>query len=198
LDNTPKDSALINLRNNSREVFCELFKYYYPRLMAYVSSITDDNIAEDIVQDVFMYVWENRKKLLIKNGFHSYLYQAAYTRSIDYLRKSKTIEQYNLQAFNNYIELYRTLLNDNCKVIEDLYSKDFYERLQILLSNIPAERRVVFIMTYFKGMKAKEVSEILEIPQRTVESHVYLTIKYLRLHMSKNDFFLLLFSLTFM
>ena len=70
-------------------------------------------------------------------------------------------------------------------------SKDFYEQLHNLLEKLPTQRREVFILTYIEGLKAKEVSERLQIPQRTVESHIYLAIKYLRAHLSKNDFYIL-------
>ena len=73
----------------------------------------------------------------------------------------------------------------------EIYSKDFYEQLHNLLEKLPTQRREVFILTYIEGLKAKEVSERLQIPQRTVESHIYLAIKYLRAHLSKNDFYIL-------
>lgn len=180
-----------DLKTGNRESFNQLFRYYYPKVMAYLSSMVDDEIAEDITQDVFLYVWENRKKLSFEKGFHSYLFQSAYTRCLDYFRKNATKENYNRQTFNEYIEQYRSLLDDDCKIMEDLYSKDFYERLNNLLNHIPEERREVFVLTYFKGMKAKEVAQIMDMPQRTVESHIYLTVKYLKSRITKGDFFLL-------
>lgn len=75
--------------------------------------------------------------------------------------------------------------------MEELYTKDFYKRLYDLLDQLPAQRREVFILTYINGLKAKEVATLTQIPQRTVESHIYLTIKYLKEHMSKKDFYLL-------
>lgn len=184
-------NILSELKKNNPESFNKLFRYYYPRIIAYVSSMVEDKIAEDITQDVFLYVWENRTKFSFENGFHSYLFQTAYSRCLDYFRKSKTTEKYNQQTSNEYIDQFRLLLDDDCRVLKSLYAKDFYERLHLLLNEIPPERREVFIMTYFKGMKAKEIAETLAIPQRTVESHVYLTIKYLKSRMTKNEFFLL-------
>lgn len=75
--------------------------------------------------------------------------------------------------------------------MEDLYSKDFYKRLYDLLDQLPAQRRKVFILTYINGMKTKDVATQTQIPQRTVESHIYLTLKYLKGKMSKKDFYLL-------
>ena len=88
-----------------------------------------------------------------------------------------------------YLEEYNALLRSDASVLEEIYSKDFYEQLHNLLEKLPTQRREVFILTYIEGLKAKEVSERLQIPQRTVESHIYLAIKYLRAHLSLLYFF---------
>ena len=178
-------SLLSQLREGNREAFNSLFRHYYPRVMAYVAAMVEQEVAEDVVQDVFLHVWENRKKLYAGEGFHSYLFQAAYTRCIDYYRKTQSADKYNLHMEGAYLEEYNALLRS------EIYSKDFYEQLHNLLEKLPTQRREVFILTYIEGLKAKEVSERLQIPQRTVESHIYLAIKYLRAHLSKNDFYIL-------
>jgi len=184
-------TVLSDLKKNDREAFNRLFRHYYPRLMAYVSAMINGDAAEDITQDVFLYVWENRKKLNIGEGFHSYLFQSAYTRSLDYIKKNQLSEKYQLKTYQDYLDEYGSLLKDDSNILEELYSKDFYERLYELLEEIPSQRREVFLLTYINGMKAKEVAEYMEIPQRTIESHIYLTVKYLKDKMSKKEFFLL-------
>lgn len=67
-------SLLYELKKGNREAFNGVFRYYYPRMMAYVASMVEQKAAEDIVQDVFLYVWENREKLYVSDGFHSYLF----------------------------------------------------------------------------------------------------------------------------
>ena len=86
-------SLLSQLREGNREAFNSLFRHYYPRVMAYVAAMVEQEVAEDVVQDVFLHVWENRKKLYAGEGFHSYLFQAAYTRCIDYYRKTQSAGQ---------------------------------------------------------------------------------------------------------
>ena len=190
-------SLLSQLREGNREAFNSLFRHYYPRVMAYVAAMVEQEVAEDVVQDVFLHVWENRKKLYAGEGFHSYLFQAAYTRCIDYYRKTQSADKYNLHMEGAYLEEYNALLRSDASVLEEIYSKDFYEQLHNLLEKLPTQRREVFILTYIEGLKAKEVSERLQIPQRTVESHIYLAIKYLRAHLSKNDFYIYSFPQLF-
>lgn len=185
------DTLLHELQKGNREAFNNLFLYYYPRVMAYTASMVDKDVAEDIVQDVFLYIWENRKQLYIGKGFRSYLFQSAYTRCLDYFKKNQSAEKYHFSSYQSYLEEYGNLLKSEGHIMEELYSKDFYQRLYELLEQLPPQRREVFMLTYIKGLKTKEVAEMLSMPPRTVESHIYLTLKFLKEHMSKKDFFVL-------
>lgn len=191
VSNIEEITILEDIRNNNRDSFNQLFRYYYPRLIAYVSSMMGPDIAEDITQDVFLYIWENRKRLEIGKGFHSYLFQSAYTRCLDYIKRNNTREKYQQNMYRDYLDQYASLAKEENEVLEELYNKDFYRRLYELLDEIPTQRREVFLLTYVKGMKAKEIAELKKIPQRTVESHIYLSVKFLKDKMSRKDFFLL-------
>ena len=183
-------SLLYELKKGNREAFNGVFRYYYPRIMAYTASMVEQK-AEDIVQDVFLYVWENREKLYVSDGFHSYLFQSAYTRCLDYFKKNLSIEKYHSHTYEKYLEDYQNLLKGDDSVIEELSVKDFYRHLYELLEHLPAQRREVFILTYIKGLTAKEVAEQTQMPQRTVESHLYLALRFLKGHMSRNDYYML-------
>ena len=180
-------SLLYELKKGNREAFNGVFRYYYPRIMAYTASMVEQKAAEDIVQDVFLYVWENREKLYV----HSYLFQSAYTRCLDYFKKNLSIEKYHSHTYEKYLEDYQNLLKGDDSVIEELSVKDFYRHLYELLEHLPAQRREVFILTYIKGLTAKEVAEQTQMPQRTVESHLYLALRFLKGHMSRNDYYML-------
>ena len=178
-------SLLYELKKGNREAFNGVFRYYYPRIMAYTASMVEQKAAEDIVQDVFLYVWENREKLYVSDGFHSYLFQS------DYFKKNLSIEKYHSHTYEKYLEDYQNLLKGDDSVIEELSVKDFYRHLYELLEHLPAQRREVFILTYIKGLTAKEVAEQTQMPQRTVESHLYLALRFLKGHMSRNDYYML-------
>ena len=184
-------SLLYELKKGNREAFNGVFRYYYPRMMAYVASMVEQKAAEDIVQDVFLYVWENREKLYVSDGFHSYLFQSAYTRCLDYFKKNLSIEKYHSHTYEKYLEDYQNLLKGDNPVIEELSVKDFYRHLYELLEHLPVQRREVFILTYIKGLTTKEVAEQTRMPQRTVESHLYLALRFFKGHMSRNDYYML-------
>lgn len=183
----------INPQTISQSQFEELFCSFYPQVTAYATVILDNKTAgEDIAQEVFAYVWEKRKSLQVGTGFLSYLFQTAYSRCIDHIKKNNRLEKYAQESLLKFAEEYHTYLENDCQPLKELFSKDFDEKLNALLAQLPEVRRQVFEMVYHEGLKAKEVSEILQMPQRTVESHIYLAMKFLRKHLSPSDFLILI------
>lgn len=181
------------LKEGSKEAFQKLFCHYYPRLRAYVTTIVnEDMVAEDVVQDTFLYLWEHHSEISMNDDIQSYLYRSAYTRCVDYFRKLQQEDQYSASVYEAYAEECETLLEQEGAALEDLYTQDFYQELYHLLQQIPEQRREVFLLAYIEGMKAQEIAEQLDLPKRTVDSHLYLTLKYLKKNMSKKHFLLLL------
>ena len=187
-----KQHTELHLQKITLSQFEEIFCRYYPSVSAYAASILDDNAAgKDIAQEVFLYVWDKRAQLQFNKGFQSYLFQAAYTRCVDYIKRHHRLEKYAQQTLLNFAEEYGSYLNNNCQTLQELFSKDFEKTLNTLLMQLPPSRRDVFNCVYREGLKTKEVSEKLQMPQRTVESHIYLAMKFLRKHLSPSDFLIL-------
>ena len=180
---------LSDLRNSDRHAFQSLFRYYYPRLKAYAATMVDDSVAEDLVQDLFLYVWEHREDLIMGASFQSYLFQGIYTRCIDHFRKHASFSPCDMAVYAEYLTEQAAFLQNDDEAWEELYAKDFYQQLYELLKEIPQQRREVFFLAYLDGKKTKEIADQLDMPVRTVESHLHLTLKFLKKHLSKKDFF---------
>lgn len=180
---------LSDLRNSDRHAFQSLFRYYYPRLKAYAATMVDDSVAEDLVQDLFLYVWEHREDLIKGASFQSYLFQGIYTRCIDHFRKHASFSPCDMAVYEEYLTEQAAFLQNDDEAWEELYAKDFYQQLYELLKEIPQQRREVFFLAYLDGKKTKEIADQLDMPVRTVESHLHLTLKFLKKHLSKKDFF---------
>lgn len=180
---------LSDLRNSDRHAFQSLFRYYYPRLKAYAATMVDDSVAEDLVQDLFLYVWEHREDLIMGASFQSYLFQGIYTRCIDHFRKHASFSPCDMAVYEEYLTEQAAFLQNDDEAWEELYAKDFYQQLYELLKEIPQQRREVFFLAYLDGKKTKEIADLLDMPVRTVESHLHLTLKFLKKHLSKKDFF---------
>lgn len=181
------------LKQGNREAFRTLFRYYYPRLKAYaLTLIEEDAPAEDIVQDTFLYVWEHRARLLADDSLQAYLYRLVYTRCMDHFRQAQIADRYCSEVYEEYLHDCQELLQTEGTAFDALFTKDFYQQLYELVKLLPASRREVFLLAYIEGRKAKEIAEELQMPVRTVESHLYLALKYLKSKMTKRDFLLLL------
>ena len=182
------DMGLLPDNNDDNASFTKLFRNYYSRVVIFISAIVDDNVAEDIAQDTFLYIWKNLKKIPLDNGIRSYLYKIAYCRCLDHIRKTKIIDNHHHSIYKEYTHQQKNLLEDNSNTLNQLYSEEFYYSLFNLLDEVQRERKKVFIMAYIDGMKSKDIAKKLSMPCRTVESHLYLTLKYLKKKMSKEDF----------
>lgn len=66
-------NEIYTLRSGDRKLFDSLIQEYYPRLMGYACILLDDETARDVVQDVFLYVWEHRSRLTFVSGIQTYL-----------------------------------------------------------------------------------------------------------------------------
>ena len=120
---------LSDLKKSDRSAFQSLFRYYYPRLKAYAATMVDDSVAEDLVQDLFLYVWEHREDLIMGVSFHSYLFQGIYSRCVDYFRKYASYNSCDMDVYEEYLTEQAAFLQNDDDACEELYAKDFYQQL---------------------------------------------------------------------
>ena len=87
----PSESRTLNrIRRGDVKAFEDLFHQYYPGMCSYAESLTKkQEIAEEVVQDVFYNIWKNKNDLRITSSWQSYLYRAVFNNSMMYLRKAK-------------------------------------------------------------------------------------------------------------
>ena len=90
-----KETILQNIQNGNLQEFEKLFKEYYPLLCHYaLRFVKDSDQAEEIVQELFCQLWENRKELKIHTSLKAYLYKSTYFNSLQVLRKRGIKNQY--------------------------------------------------------------------------------------------------------
>lgn len=175
------------------KVFENLFKYYYPKLMAYCRLMLEEDVARDVVQDVFVYVWVNRERLNLQEGIQAYLYRCAYSKCLDVLKHRSMVHEKFSGVTDKLLNTELAWLKGHqSDVIADLDKKDLYKRVNDLIQKLPVNRRKVFLLSFDKEMSNDEISELLEMPKRTVESHLYLALKYLRGKLTEEEMWALL------
>jgi RNA polymerase sigma-70 factor, ECF subfamily len=164
-----------SIKNSNQGVFELVFNYYYSGLVVYADQIIKNTeISEDIIQSVFMKLWETRETIEIRS-FRSYFMQCVKNRCIDHLRSLQV-----KQRFDNRIPEADHLVMD-----EDLWTKnELSELLEKSIEDLPPRCREVFWMSRYENLKIAEIAEKLDISKRTVETQISKALKILRIKLA--------------
>lgn len=178
-------TILSTFRVNEREGFQCLYDSCYRSLVYFADSIVDDpEVAEDIVQEVFVDLWMHKRYYHISGDIVDYIYKSVRFASLRYLKKSRQQQK----AYENFVVESEA---ENMSV-EDL-EPDRVELLFSLVNKLPEERRKIFMMASVKGMKYKEVADNLGISINTVKTQLVRSLRFLREELSKNNSITLFF-----
>ncbi|MEC3881112.1 RNA polymerase sigma-70 factor [Parapedobacter sp. 10938] len=165
--------------------FEEAFKSNFKALHAYAYSVLrDEPMAEEIVQNVFLKLWENRERMAIHTSLRAYLYKSVYHESLNYLKHKKVQRRYMEEAM---VEHKRRQADE---VVAD---SELRRQLHAALQRLPEKCRTVFQLSRFEELRYHEIAERLGISVKTVEAHMGKALKLLRLRLA--DFLPLLIVL---
>lgn len=176
---------LANLKKNKESAFDELFRMHYKNLTWFaIKMVKSKELAEEVVQELFVKFWEKRHELEPAISIKAYLYRAVYNNCIHASKKEKRYD-------NNELTLANELTEDFDNILE---TSELEARIYGLIEQLPAECQRIFRMSRFEELKYKEIAEKLQISIKTVETQMSRALKFLRKNMS--DYFKLLILLT--
>lgn len=165
--------ALIRQRED-QQAFEQLFHRYYPSLCKQAFLMVQCRCqAEEVVSDVFIRVWKNRRNLYINRKVRYYLHTAVRNQAIDYLRKTVKERPFRSELSRDYQSRYRN-------PAEEVISKEIQEEVQAAIDRLPPRGRYIFRLCKDQGMKYREIAEMLDISIKTVETHMRRSLIYLR------------------
>lgn len=179
------DEALTDLLKSDDPLALEtLFDRYYKTLCQFCAVYTKDYaVAEEIIADIFIKLWDNRKEtdiLKIKN----YLFVSARNQSINYKEKKKDpvdlVERFDLEQH---------LFTDKETPFRILSGRESYQRILLTIDQLPLRQREVLLMSRFEHFDKQKIAEILGISVRTVETTLYQSIKQLRELLKNSSYF---------
>lgn len=180
--------VLSALKQDSQEAFSLLFRTYYTDLVLFCGNfIKDKSACEDIVQSIFLKLWNDRKIIQIETSLKSYLLKSVRNSCFDAFRHQEIVRQYESEYENSVLDCYDT---ENYMLYSDLY-----DHLRRALGQVPEQYRRVFEMNRFEGLKYREIAKELNVSERTVEVRVGKALEILRKQLK--DFFVLLLSIGF-
>lgn len=191
--NVHTDQELVkSLKSGDHFAFERLFIKYGQKLFAFSKSyLRSEDDAEEIVQDVFMKIWDNRLSLRTDTSFQSYLFTIAYNaikKSFNKKSKNEVFKHQVLETFQN---------EEKPDDFEANYQL-LLEKLNKVIDGLPERRKDIFIQRKKEGKAVKQIAAELNISVKTVENQITEAIKQIKREL-QNDFpdGLLFFTLFF-
>lgn len=170
-----------------KEAFRFFFEKYYSDLCNLVNLYLHDPVmTEEIVQDIFIYLWEKKEKIKIESSLKSYLLRASKNRSLNYIRNEKT----KLDIYSRLNDFDKGTIEMPDRVLD---SNQLREVINASIDSLPERCREIYILGKERSMSYKEISEELGISVKTVEAQMGKALKKLReqLRPYYNDIFIL-------
>lgn len=168
---------LTSLQKGDEEAFAYVFKTFYSPLFNYAGRILrDEEQANDVVQDTFCRLYENRSNITIHISLKSYLYRSIYNNCIDLIRHKKVANAYvDAKMLDFYFSRIIQLPEAELKMLDE----DIGEAIREAIAHLPERCRQIFCLSKLEGLSNKQIAEQLGISVKTVETQM--TTAFVRL-----------------
>ncbi|MCL3779391.1 RNA polymerase sigma-70 factor [Prolixibacteraceae bacterium JC049] len=170
-----EEQVLVNrLKGGDQTAFELLFRFYYPGLVIFASQIILDKAeAEEIVQDFFVRLWEQRNALKEGTSLKSYVFTSVKNRSLNFLKRSNVNDKLVGEVKD---------LVENSEVYEpDIFvESELQDQIKLAISKLPSRCGEIFVLSRINGLSNDEIAEKLNISKRTVETQISNALKVLR------------------
>jgi RNA polymerase sigma-70 factor (ECF subfamily) len=172
--NQEEDHIITDIRNGREEAFRMLFEDYYKRLVVFAGKYLDNmESARDIVQDLFMNLYESRTSLTIKTSLKSYLYSSVKHRCLNQLRHEGVKEKYRELAI-------QAVTAEDPDLEEKMDATELEARIYQIVSGLPEQCRRIYTMSRVENKRNREIAEALNLSVRTVEAQISNALKTLK------------------
>ncbi len=167
------------ITNEQQYLLETLYKETMPALMAYARRFVSEDVARDMVQDIFLKVWQSRRSLLNISDIHTqqaYLLRSVHNACCDWVKHQI--------AVSNHVD--ETLYLLKLEELEDQQERGFelleerIKKVRKISGTLPERCREIFLMHYRQGKKSAEIARFFGISKKTVEVQLYKALQILR------------------
>lgn len=178
------EKEIINrMKLDDRQAFARLYDAYWSTVYRFATIfLKRKSLAEDVVQEVFLKIWDAREKINPEAPLSNLLF--IITRNIIFNVHRK---QVNAQA---YKEAILRCSNAEYSIDESQYAKELLDLIEMLTQELPEKRRQVFILSRKQHCSNADIAQQLGISEKTVENHIYESLRYLKKNLSFFSLFL--------
>ena len=182
---------IFQLKNGSTKALEQLHGFYSPKIFAACRKFYLDNEdAEEVVQDVFLKIWNSRAKIKLNLSFKGYLFKISKHQILKKLQKKVMKE-----TIENYLD-HSSLIT--CSVEEQLFYKDTEAFIDKIINQLPPKKQKIFLLNRNHDKSIDEIAAELGLSRRTVESHIYQTRALLKDKLNLNCILLIGFFMLFL
>ncbi|MBT8188795.1 MAG: RNA polymerase sigma-70 factor [Bacteroidia bacterium] len=162
----------------NKRAFKETFLEYYTPLCNYAANnLKNTGHAEDIIQEVFLNLWEKNDSIELTGTLEQYLFKSVKNKILEFIRKHQNYERHKASSIEQLLE------TQNIAEVSDTYMK--LELLNNSLRHLPPKCKNVFVLNKFKGLTYAEIAEVQKISVKTVENHMLKALQILRSHLKQ-------------
>jgi RNA polymerase sigma-70 factor (ECF subfamily) len=162
------------IRQGDKQEFEKLFRSSYVSLVRYAKNLVrDHDAAEEIVQDLFFRLWQDRENLRIESSLKGYLFKSVHNRALHYIEHQKVVSRHAG-------EIVASAELTNEPVTEEIYYLELQSRVARVLGRLPERCSMIFRMSRFEGLKYSEIADKLAVSLKTVESDMGKALKEFR------------------
>ena len=166
------------LRRGNKQLFDKLFTDYYVNLCRFAYTyVRDHDISEEIVQEVFIALWEQRDTFSINTSIRSFLYTSVKNRSLNHIRNSKTRICHEDEFAKEQDSMVTHIINF-CE------QEELSHLIDTAIGELPDQCRTIFEMSRNQNLTHREIAQQLNISQKTVENQMGIALKKLRTKLS--------------
>lgn len=180
------DSALLKLiQIGDHQAFSEVYNRHWETLYQSTYRIVQDRaLSMDILQEVFVWLWEHRQKLAVQT-FGTYLRVAVRYKVANYIRHNKV----RVTAFKEIT----SKTTDHTSLTEMLDLKELQSIIQQFTDRLPNRCGEIFHLSRNEFLTNQEIAQKLDISEKTVENQITIALKKLRIHLANNSHLLFFF-----
>lgn len=174
MDKQIEKEWLLQAAGGDDVAFARLFHAYKFKLFGFIHKLTGSpQVAEDVVQDVFLKLWNEREKLGDIEAFGSYLFRMAQNRAVNGFRRmareASLLRDIPLQEAEPHLTPQGRLA-----------LKETQERLQRAVEGLPPRQKAIYLLSREQGVKHEEIARRLSITTGTVKNHMIQALRTLR------------------
>jgi len=177
--NLTDDALLVFVKDDNIEAFTTIYNRYWERLLIFViRAIKEQSDAEDIVQEIFISLWNRRKVIAIKTSFSTYIFNCARYMSIRYIEKN-----INRGHYLEYLADFMLSMQDGAAPENVLNLKETGHQLESAIAQLPGRMQHVFRLSREYNLSYQEIANQLDISEETVRKQIHRALKLLRVQL---------------